>query len=155
MGIYDNGLNLNLGEGAGKLAIYAVIAIVVAVIIGAIVLSAGEALKPSALQFRFDKNPIKVGEMTKLYVDVTNVSETDVSDVPLTLEPKEKTEFDVYPLNDKFHGTITDLSKGTSREVSFIINPLGKILPGTYSFVARTTINGMDYEKETVLTVQE
>ncbi len=155
MGVYDSGLDFSIGEGMGKNAIYIAAAIVGLLLVGAVAYFASESLKPSALAFRFEKNPIKVGEQTKLFVNVTNISKDDAANVPLSLHAKEKTEFDVYALNEKFAGSIPNLSQGTSREVTFILNPVGKILPGTYVFVAKTTINGIGHSKETTLTVQE
>ncbi|HLC79135.1 MAG TPA: hypothetical protein VJG83_01775 [archaeon] len=155
MGIYDGSIDLGFNPSRNKIVLYLLVAIAAIAIIGAIVFLISDATKPSPLQFRFEKNPIKPAEMTKLYVNVTNISQVDLSNVPLVVESKENTEFDIYALNEGFDGTITNLSKGTSREIAYVINPVGTILPGTYVIVAKTKMNQIDYEKETILTVQE
>ncbi|MEM4363869.1 MAG: hypothetical protein QXS90_01170, partial [Candidatus Diapherotrites archaeon] len=74
--------------------------------------------------------------------------------VPLRIFAKEKTEFDIFPLNSQFEGKINYLSKGTSREIVFVINPISKILPGSYVIVAETIIDDTKFNKEAIINVQ-
>src|SRR3989344_4199279 len=153
MGLYDQNVGFNLAFGDSKKILYIILAVLIVLAIGAIAFFAMQEIKPSALNFRFEKNPIKTGETTKVIVTVTNIGEFDAVNVPVSLGAKESTELQVFPEN--FSGKIANLSAETSREVTFVINPVRNILPGTYVLVARTTINGEEYEKETVLTVQK
>lgn len=154
MGLYDSGFDFRFGE-AKKIAFSLGIGVLAVILVVLVLFFAGQFLRTEPLQFRFEKNPIKTGEQTKVFITVTNISGGDLENVPLSLSAKEKAEYDIYALNEKFDGKISQLSKGTSREVTFIINPIGKILRGTYTLVARTNLNGVDHVKEATLTVQE
>ena len=155
MGIYDQGVGFKFAFGESKRMLY-ILAIVLAIlVVGAVAFFAMQNYEPSALEFRFEKNPIKAGETTKITVTVSNITGADATNVPLSLRAKESGEFDIYPFNETFTGRIANLSEGTSREVAFVVNPVGNILPGTYVLVARATVNGEEYEKESVLTVQQ
>lgn len=156
MGIYDPHINLDLSSGAGKATI-AVIAIAIIVLILAIFFMLFQPSQPGSdsISIKFDKNPLKSSDTGKVTVTVSNNSDYDAQDVPVSVIAKEKSEFDIFPANSKFTGIIPELSKGTSREVTFLVNPVGKVLPGTYVFIASATINGRAAIKETILTVQE
>lgn len=105
------------------------------------------------ISYNFEKNPIKQEETTQVIISIRNNSEQDAENVPLSLKAKEQSEFDIYPMNEKFDGHIRVLSAGTSREITFLINPIQKVLPGTYTLVAETTINNQQYSKEFPLTI--
>lgn len=153
MGIYDSGLDLNLDFARGKLIpiIGIVVALIIIVVLAYWVVSNYET---SPLSFDFEKNPINTTESTTVTISVSNQSDSDAENVSLSLETKEKSEFDIYSSNEKFDGTISLLSTGTSRKVSFVVNPIGEILSGTYTLVAKATINGAMYEKEEKLFVE-
>ncbi len=155
MGIYDSALGFDFQFGESKKIIQIILLVIAILAIGAIGFFLLSGFKPSALGFSFEKNPIKTDETTKVIVTVTNISAQDALDVPVSLRAKESSELQIAYLSQNFNGTIPNLSKGTAREVTFTANPVGKILPGTYVLVARTTINGKDFEKEAVLTVEQ
>ncbi len=154
MGIYDSTLDLGIGPDIQKKLMMALAAILILFVVIAGAFWVSESLRPGALQIRFEKNPVKPSETTKLFVTVTNIDKNDAAAVPVTLEVKENTEFQVSPLNEKFTGTIELISAGASREIAFVANPVGNVLPGTYTFVAKATINGKQYEKEGTLKVE-
>jgi len=158
MGIYDSGIDFDISPGSKKIAVYALIAIAAIAIIAVLAMAAAEYAKPQALSFRFEKNPIKQDQMTTLYVTVTNISGFDLANVPIDVRAKEGAELQISASSEKFNGTavsLPQLSGGTSREVAFTINPVGKILPGTYVIVAKTTINSEPFEEEAILKVEE
>ena len=151
MGIYDN--SVNFGDDRIK---YAAIGIVALIIIGALIYGGLGSIQPSEqnpLELKFEKNPAKSTELNKAIVTISNIFENDLTNVPVKISAKERSEFDIYPLNSKFDGTIPILSKGTSREITYVINPAGNVLPGTYVIVAETQIEGKNYRKEAVLTI--
>ena len=154
MSIYDQAIGFKFGFGNSKAMQLTLIAVVIILAAGAIGFFALQGVKPSALDLRFEKNPIGVGETVNVVVKVTNITKADAVNVQLSIRAKESSEFDIYPYNETFNGSILNLSKDTSREVTFVINPVGNILPGTYVLVAKTTVNGEEYEREAVLTVQ-
>ena len=154
MGIYDSGISLDIGPERRRLVVYAALTLVALLSIAAVAMLGAQAISPQPMEFRFEKNPVKGGETAKVFITVRNVSEKDALNVPLSLAAKEETEFNVFAQSGKFGGTIPEISKGTGREVAFVVNPVGKVLPGTYTLVAKTTINGKEYEKEAVLTVE-
>ncbi len=155
MGIYDQGFDFKMAFGDSKKMWQIIAAVVVVLIIGAAGFFLMQAAKPSALEFKFAKNPIKPDETTAVIVKVTNITEADAVDVTLNLRAKEYSEFTVYSSGLGFDGKIPLLSKGTFREITFDVNPVNSIPPGTYVLVANTKINGQDFEKEAVLTVQK
>lgn len=106
------------------------------------------------IEIMFEKNPVKANETSKVIVRIANNTDKDLENVPLRVFAKEKTEFDIFPLNSQFQGTISYLSKGTSREIVFVINPISKILPGSYVIVAETIIDDTKFTKEAILNVQ-
>jgi len=154
MGLYEPGFEFHFPfvEKKNILTISAII--LVLILIGGFLFWVLGNLEQSPFNFRFDKNPIMPGEQTKVVVTLTNISEFDAADVPLTLEVRERTEFDIYPLNEKFTGEINILAKGNSREITFLINPIGEVLPGTYTLEAKTNINGVEYAKIVTLRVE-
>lgn len=154
MGIYDSNIDIDFGPDARKKMLLAGAAVLAVLVIAAVGLWANENLRPQGLALKFEKNPLKSGEQTRVVVTVTNIEKADAVNVKVGLEPKEKAEFDVFPFSEGFSGTIGLISAGASREITYVANPVGKVLPGTYTFVAKTTINGKSYEKEAVLTVQ-
>ncbi|VVC00139.1 Uncharacterised protein [uncultured archaeon] len=155
MSIYDSGLNLNFGEDAQKKIIYGAVALFIVLVIAALGMVVSDAVDQKPLQMRFEKSPIKAGETAKLFVTVANTEKTDASNVEVKVEAKEKTEFDAFPLNEKFKGKIDLISAGTSREISYILNPIGKVIPGTYTFAAKASINGKEYTQDAVLKVEQ
>src|SRR3989338_8002708 len=124
MGIYDSGISLDFGPEKRKALAYAAMAIAGILIIAGIGVFGGQLLSPSQIEFRFEKNPVKSSETAKVFVTVTNISDKDAKDVQLSVSAKEETELGVFPSSDKFNGTIPDLSRGTSREVAFVVNPI-------------------------------
>ncbi len=114
-----------------------------------------DAFRQNPLKLEFAKGTIKPGETTTLVATVTNIEKQDAAVVIVSLEAKEKGEFQVFPRSEGFNGTISLISAGSSREVTFVINPVQKVLPGTYTFVAKTTLNGKEYSKEAVLAVRQ
>lgn len=151
MGIYDNTIQFS----DNKLQIIGLV-IVALVIIGAIAYFISSAPSPDAqnpLELKFEKNPMKPAETNKATVKITNSSGSDLQNVPIVLFAKEQSEFDIFALNSKFDGKIPVLSNGTTRDIIFVINPVGNVLPGTYVMVAKTTISGKEYEKEALLKV--
>ncbi len=155
MGIYDSTIDLGLGPDIGKKLLLAGAVILLILAIAGAVFLASDALKPGALQIRFEKNPAKQGETSKIIVTVTNIGKADAQAVAVSLSAKEKSDFDVYALSTDFTGKIGLISAGTGREITFMANPVKSVLPGTYTFVAKAVINGEEYEKEAVLTVKE
>ena len=142
MGIYDQGFDFKIAFGDSKKMWQILAAVFAVLIVAAIGFFLLQAAKPSALDFMFEKNPIKSGETTKVTVKVTNITQSDASNVSLSLRANESSEFSIQPFSAGFNGKIPLLSKGTSREITFIVNPIGNELPGTYVLVARTTVNG-------------
>lgn len=155
MGIYDSGLNIDFGPDLQKKIMYGGAALLVVLVIAAAGLMVSDAVSPRALLVRFDKNPIKAGETTRIFVSITNTGKSDEINVPITLEAKEKTEFDVFPINEKFKGQIESISPGNSREITFMVNPIGKIIPGTYTFVSKAKMGMKEYSQEAVLKVEQ
>ncbi len=155
MGIYDSTIDLEFGPAIQKKIILAGAAILLILVIAAFGFWVSDFMKPNALKAEFSKNTIKPGETTKLVVTVTNIEKVDASNVPVSAMAKEKTDFQVFPESQKFGGKVELISAGASREITFIVNPVQRVLPGTYTFVAKTSINGEDYSKDTVLTVKE
>ncbi|MCR4368631.1 MAG: hypothetical protein NUV67_01865 [archaeon] len=152
MGIYEGTMGFKFSLGGAKML--PIIGGIIAII--ALLLITNWAIgnyEPAALKIEFEKNPISVGEQTMVFVTVSNATKIDAQNVPLTLEVKEQTEFDIFPLNEKFNGVIGILSSETSRQVTFVINPVQQVLPGTYTLVAQTTINGKAYSSEVKLNV--
>jgi len=154
MGIYDSGFGIDLRPENKKKIVMAIAGAIAVVVFFFIVSSIEIELESSVISHRFEKNPIKPGEQTKLFVGITNSTEIDAENIALRVEAKEKTEFDIIPLNEKFNGSITLISAGNSREITFLINPIGEVLPGTYTLVITTSINGALEEKEITLAVQ-
>ena len=154
MGIYDQASGFNFSLGDSKKWIIIILAVIVILAVASTGFFAMQGFRPSALGIKFEKNPIKTDESTKVTVKVTNIGTTDALNVPVNLRAKESSELQIYPFNESFSGKIPNLSAGTSREVTFTLNPVRSILPGTYILVATSTINGEYYEKEAVLTVQ-
>lgn len=155
MGIYDN--HLDFGGNKLQIAGLAIGAIIIVAIILYALSSTPIQTQVNPLGITFQKNPIKSGETSQVTVKITNSSGKDLPDVAVALFAKETSEFDIYSLNSKFEGsrvTIPILSNGTSREITFVLNPIGTILPGTYVIVAGTNLDGNEYKKEAVLTVQ-
>ncbi|MAG17854.1 MAG: hypothetical protein CL944_00060 [Candidatus Diapherotrites archaeon] len=154
MGVYDSGLNLDFIKFDKKKFLPIIGAIVLIIILAYAAIYAVSNYEPSPIEFRFEKNPIKSGEETKIFIIISNQTKTDAEDVSLILKAKEISDFDVIPLNEKFDGSIKFLSSGTSREITFLINPIGEVLPGTYTLVAESAINGQLHTKETKLFVE-
>lgn len=153
MGIYDAGFDFQFGFDKGKwLPKIGIIIALAALIVVAYWVVANFETNP--ISFQFDKNPIKPGEKTQVTITLVNNSDLDAENVTLTLNAKEQTEFDIYPSNEKFKGSINLISSGTKREVTFSINPVGEVLPGTYTLVAKAVINFQLYEREVKLIVK-
>ncbi|MCR4335034.1 MAG: hypothetical protein NUV57_00675 [archaeon] len=155
MGVYDSGLNLDFGFRFDKKKFLPIIgAIIVLIILAYLVIYAASNYESSPMEFRFEKNPIKSGEQVKVFITISNQTKTDAEDVSLTLKAKEISDFDIIALNEKFNGSIPLISSDTSREITFLINPIGEVLPGTYTLVAESVINGQVHKKETKLFVE-
>jgi len=154
MSIY--GSNFGLGFGVSKQKVTPIAGIIILILIlASLVFLFIENFDSNPLNFTFERNPIKTGNQVKIFINLTNNSEQDAHDVPLTLEAKENTDFDICSLNEKFKGIIPTISKGTSREITFLINPIEEVLPGTYTLVAKTNLNGIDFKKEAILIVEK
>jgi len=155
MGIYDSGFvpkfGFNFDKGKIIPIVGAAVVIIILILVAFWVVSNYDS---GPLSFRFEKNPVKPAEQTKVFVTVTNQGDLDAENVLLSLKAKEISDYDIYPLNENFEGEINYLSSRSSREVTFLINPIGEVLPGTYTLVAETTINGQLYEKEIKLFVE-
>jgi len=154
MSIYGSNFGLGFGVSKQKVTPIAGIILLSIILIGLIFLLF-ENFEDNPLNFTFERNPIKAGNQVKIFINLTNTSEQDAHDVPLSLKAKENTDFDIYSLNEKFKGIIPTISKGTSREITFLINPIGEVLPGSYTLVAKTNLNGIDFEKEAILLVEK
>ncbi len=156
MGIYDGGIpsfDFRLDMDKDKIVAYAGIAIgIILIILVAYWLVLN--FDSSPVDISFEKNPIAAGESTRVKVIVTNRFDIDAQNVGITLRAKEQRDFDVVPLNDKFNGTIPLVSAGASREVTYLVNPVGEILPGTYTLVATVVIENEPFVKEAKLIIQ-
>ncbi len=106
------------------------------------------------VEIKFERNQINAGESTRVFVKVTNNTGKDLENIPLRIYAKEKTEFDIFPLNPQFQGNINYLSDGTSREIAFVINPVKQILPGSYVIVAEAIISDSKFTKEAIVSVK-
>lgn len=153
MGIYDADFDFKFGFDKHKWLRKVGIVIALAALI-VVAYWAVTSFESNPINFQFDKNPVKPGEKTKVTIIISNNTEFDAENVTLSLRAKEQTEFDIFPSNEKFKGTITLISSGTNREVTFFINPVGEILPGTYTLVATAVMNSQVYEKEAKLIVK-
>jgi hypothetical protein len=153
MGIYEPDLNLDFSSKEWKLILLLVALILLTMIFYFVFL---QPAKPGTglITIKFDKNPLKSSEIGKATVIVSNNTDYDAQNVSISLISKAKSDFDIYPANPVFKGSIDELSKGTSREIAFIINPAKKILPGTYTFIATATLNGKTITTESILTIQ-
>ena len=149
MGIYDSGFGFEKGK---LIKIIGLVIVLAALIVAGYWVATN--FESSPINIQFESNPIKPGEKTKVTIVISNNSEFDAENVTLSLRAKEQTEFDIFPSNEKFNGTINLISSGTNREVTFFINPVGEILPGTYTLVAEAVINSQLYEKEAKLIVK-
>ena len=154
MSIYGSNFGLGFGVSRQKVTPIAGIIILLIILVSLIFLFV-ENFDSNPLTFTFERNPIKAGNQVKIFINLTNNSEEDAHNVPLSLEAKENTDFDIYSLNEKFDGIIPTISKGTSREITFLINPIEEVLPGSYTLVAKTNINGIAFEKEAILIVEK
>ncbi|MEK6958313.1 MAG: CARDB domain-containing protein [archaeon] len=153
MGLYDSGIYAKFGEEKKKIAMGVLAAVVIAVAIWSILVLAPISFDDHPIKYRFEKNPIRPGEQAKVTITISNNGKMDAQNVKLFLQPKEKTEFDIFPVNEKFRDTIPLISAGTSREVTFLINPVGEVLPGTYTLVATAQMNGKIFTESATLTV--
>ena len=153
MGIYDAGFDFRFGFSKNKwLPKAGIIVVLAALIVVAYLVVTNFESNP--INFQFDKNPIKSGEQTRVTIIISNNSDFDAENVTLSLRAKEQTEFDIFPSNEKFKGSINLISSGTNREVTFFINPVGEVLSGTYTLVAQAVMNSQVYEKEAKLIVK-
>ncbi len=153
MGLYNSGFDFRFNPDDRKKIFYALGTIIAAALLLLLLFFAYETVKAKPVEISFQKNPVKSGEQSATIVTVSNTTEMDAENVLLSLAAKEKTEFQVFPMNEKFNGTIKTLSAGTSRQVTFVLNPNGDVLPGSYSFVATAVINGQISEAEGILQV--
>jgi len=153
MGIYDADFDFQFGFDKHKWLrkVGIVIALAALIFVAYWVVTNFES---SPINFQFESNPIKPGEKTQVTIIISNNSDFDAENVTLSLRAKEQTEFDIFPSNEKFNGSINLISSGTNREVTFFVNPVGEVLPGTYTLVATAVMNSQLYEKEAKLIVK-
>jgi len=155
MGIYDSGFGPKFDLLFNRKKFLPIIGgLIVLIILIGIIYFGVISIDSSPIGFNFEKNPIKTGESTNIIVSITNNSDVDATNVSLALRIKETSEFDIIALNEKFKGSISLLSSNSSREVIYLINPIGNVLPGSYTLVAETVINGAKFEKEAKLNVE-
>ena len=152
MGIYNPGFDFDIAMGTKRALPLAGMALAI-ILLAIVSIWAVTSFENGPLKISLEKNPVTPNDEVRVTVTVANKSDTDAENVPVSLQIKERAEFDIYALNKKFSGTITSLSSGTEREVTFILDPVGGVLPGSYTLVARTKINGFEYEKEHKLIV--
>ena len=152
MGIYD-GIDFG-GDKLHAVALAAIALLVVGVLV--YVVSNSNSQPGNPLEVSFQKNPMKATETNVATVKIVNNTKEDLANVVVTLSAKEKSEVQIFSTNPSFRGngvTIPVLSAGTSREITFMVNPNDSALPGTYSIVAQTEIGGTSFEKEEKLTI--
>ncbi|HZX20417.1 MAG TPA: hypothetical protein VFF13_05370 [archaeon] len=156
MGIYDSGIDINLPKELNgdkvKPILLAVAALIVVFLVGHFILKGFDS---NPVSIEFAKNPIKTGETAEVTVVIQNNTETDAQNATVSLQIKETSEFSVFPKNEGFNGTINVLSQNTSRRIGYFANPVGNVLPGTYTIVAKFTINGKIFEKSEKLFVED
>lgn len=155
MGIYDKkfDLGLNVDTGIIKLAIIGIIALVVLLVLGQLAVN---FFKPNALQLSFSENPLDLtadhSKNTMLTVRVTNVLQADAANVVVEVKPVVENALIVFCDKTKFD----KIEKGSRRDVSCSIrkNPLVQLTQGTYKILAKTSLNGENYQKEAVLEIK-
>jgi hypothetical protein len=154
MGIYEPNLYLDFSSKEWKFILIFIALIFISLILYFVFFQSTK-YATDLITIKFDKNPLKSSEIGKATVIVSNNTDYDAQNVAISLISKAKSDFDIYPANPAFKGSIDELSKGTSREITFIINPSKKILPGTYTFVATATLNGKTITNESMLTIKD
>lgn len=123
------------------------LAIVGALLILLLLAMAVGVFSPRPLSFSFDKNPVKSSEQSILTVSVSNPYPQTARKVIVEVVPEDRRAISV----DRPVREIDVLDK--NRELEFIINPVGKILPGDYVLNISVTINGTKFSETATLKV--
>ena len=82
MGVYDSGFDFTFNPDDRKKLAMGAAAIFALIIIGFLLFYTADAVSLKPVSMRFEKNPVKPGEPTKIIATVSNVSELDSVNVP-------------------------------------------------------------------------
>jgi len=147
MGIYDKGFDFDakgfLLRAQKPLIILAAILMVAFLAWILFGLFTGEAIS-----FSFNKNPVFTSEQTILRVSIRNTTGITARDVIVQVFAEDKRSISVAPPIKQI-GILDQF-----RELEFVINPVGEVLPGNYVINIKTEINGEKFSKQAVLTIE-
>lgn len=147
MGIYDKKPIKILPSSGGKKIPVVNIAIgaLVLLLVAFAILS---AFTVEPVIYSFDKNAISTNEQALLKVGVSNPFPQTAKGVKVKVYAEDPKSISVgEPVR-----TIEILD--SYRELSFIVNPVGNVLPGSYLINISVEINGQEYTKSTSITIQ-
>lgn len=150
MGVYDkkssNGFDYFFPTQGTKIMGLGLAIVGVLLIILLLAMATG-IFNPRPLAFSFDKNPIKANEQSILTVGVSNPHQQTARNVIVEVVPEDRRAISV----DRSVREIEVLDR--NRELEFIINPVGQILPGDYVLNISVTINGTKFSETTTLKI--
>lgn len=95
----------------------------------------------------FEKNQISSTEQAILVVGVSNVFDNTLNNVTVKVFPEDQTSISVLEPTR----TIEVLDK--YREMTFLVNPVGPVLPGNYIINISAEMNGQLFLEKAVLTI--
>lgn len=149
MSIYDKKSKFDfdfLFDKNGKPGLGTIIIAIVVVLV--LAFFAWSFLFARPLAYSFDKNTITASEQAILKVGVANPFSETATNVKIEVVPADKKSISVHdPVR-----TIETLDN--YRELTFLVNPVGPVLPGNYEITITATINGQKFEENAVLTVK-
>ncbi|MBN2067435.1 MAG: hypothetical protein JW744_03135 [Candidatus Diapherotrites archaeon] len=160
MGLYDSakGLNLNFKFAfSWKKAKYPVLGIAAAIIAIALVfLVVLPALQPKPIEAVLNPNPLDLARERNsfLTVKLNNVTGETARNIVVEVETEASDAITIFPKSK----TISTLGKGETRvlEDAFVVspNPASQAYTGTYIITIKTSINGLDAEKQVSLELK-
>lgn len=124
-------------------------------IILVIIFLASTAIAPKPIEARLLDNPLNLQEKpyTLLEVKVTNVTESDASNVSVVVEAANKEAIFIGPgLKEK--KSLAIIERGQYRKLHFLVSPKSGIEEGSYLIKIKVTMNNKLFEENIALVVK-
>lgn len=148
MGIYNKGIEFDFVDATKQFKKFIpALGLIIAVLLILWILLI--AFSEETISFSFAKNPIKNSEQTILDVKIANTSNQTARDVVVEVFAEDRRAISIAP-------PVTQISVlDEFRELEFVVNPVGDVLPGKYILNIQTEINGKTYSKQAELVIQK
>ena len=153
MSIYDKNFEVGFKSFSWEWLKYIIVVLIVLIIIWVLYgafLSVQTALGPKVLNVTLEKNPITNQDQTKMIVIVKNNTEEIANNVRVGVKTVDN-QLNISPT----HQDITVLGPNETRQLTYLINPVGTLSPGDYMITVSARLNEKISEEKVLLKIEK